>query len=90
MSPMKRTLVLGAMGLLAACSAEPGSESWCEMQREQPKSEWTASIAATYARNCLLDGTAIGSASWCESQWETPKGAWTADEAVSYARHCII
>jgi len=45
---------------------------------------------ATYGKNCLLDGSAVGSEEWCEDQSQKPKGQWTADESKSYAKHCII
>ena len=57
---MKRTLILGSIVLLAACSAEPGSEKWCEAKKEQPKSEWTGSDAATFAKHCVIDGLEVG------------------------------
>lgn len=87
---MPRFIAIASILLLAACSAEPGSERWCEQKKEQPKSEWSSSDAMTYARNCLIDGTEVGSESWCENLAEKPKGEWTADEAASYTKHCVI
>jgi hypothetical protein len=87
---MKRILIIAGVLTLAACSAEPGSEQWCTAQQELPKSEWTGSDAKTYAKNCLIDGTAIGSEEWCEELSDTPKGEWTGDEAKAYAKHCVI
>ena len=87
---MRQVFLIGSILLLGACSAEPGSESWCNQKKEQPKTEWSASDATTYARNCLFDGTAIGSSDWCEALSEKPKGEWTANETSSYARHCVI
>jgi hypothetical protein len=89
-NPMKRLLVISSILLLAACSAEPGSEKWCAAKKEQPKSEWSSSDAATYARRCLIDGTAVGSQDWCEDLSGKDKGEWTADETKSYAKHCVI
>jgi len=60
---MKYIPVLASIALLAACSAEPGSEKWCAAKEEQSKSEWSTSDLAIYTRNCLLDGTAVGSES---------------------------
>ena len=87
---MARFLLIGSILLLAACSAEPGSEKWCEQKKEQPKSEWSASDAMTYTRHCLIEGTAVGSRKWCEDLSGRPRGEWTADEAASYTRHCVI
>lgn len=87
---MKRILILSCLLALAGCSAEPGSEKWCEQKKEQPKSEWSASDAGTYAKNCLFDGSAVGSEEWCKKQDEKPKGEWTGDESASYAKHCIM
>ena len=87
---MKRILILSTALVLSACSTEPGSEKWCAAKKEQPKSEWTASDAGTYAKNCLIDGTAIGSEEWCEDLAGKPKGEWTADEGKTYAKHCVM
>ena len=52
-----RAFVLASIALfLVACSPEPGSEKWCAQKKEQPKSEWSASDAGTYAKNCVIDG----------------------------------
>jgi hypothetical protein len=88
-NPVKTILAIAVM-LLTACSAEPGSEKWCAGKKAQSKSEWSASDLATYTRNCLIDGTAIGSTDWCKDMSEKPKGEWTADETASYAKHCVL
>ena len=87
---MRQILIIGSILLLGACSVEPGSEKWCSQKKEQPKSEWSSTDAVTYARNCLLDGTAVGSKDWCEDLTDKPKGEWTANETSSYARHCVM
>ena len=87
---MKRLILISSILVLAACSTEPGSEKWCEAKKEQPKSEWTGSDAATYAKNCIIDGMEVGSEEWCEDLSGKPKGDWTASEASSYAKHCVI
>ncbi|QFU77475.1 DUF3012 domain-containing protein [Halioglobus maricola] len=91
---MKRTLLATALVagtlILAGCSAEPGSERWCKAKKDQPKSEWTGSDAATFAKNCLIDGTEVGSEKWCEDLSGKPKGDWTASEASTYAKHCVM
>ena len=87
---MKHLLVISSLIVLAACSAEPGSEKWCAQKKEQPKSEWTGSDAATYAKHCIIDGLEVGSEKWCEDLDGKDKGEWTADEAASYAKHCVM
>lgn len=87
---MKRILIIVSIFTLAACTNDPGSEKWCAVQGEMPKSEWTASDAATYAKNCLIDGMAIGSEDWCEDLNDKPKGEWTGDEAKTYAKNCVM
>ena len=61
-----------------------------DTKKEQPKSEWSAADAGTYAKNCVIDGMEAGSDRWCEKLSEKPKGEWTADEAASYAKHCVL
>ena len=87
---MSRTFLIGGLLLLAACSAEPGSERWCKQKGEQPKSEWSGSDLVTYSKNCLIDGTAVGSEDWCKDLEEKPKGDWTANETATYTKNCIM
>jgi len=87
---MARVLVIGSLLLLVACSAEPGSEKWCEQKAEQSKSEWSASDALTYTRNCVIDGMAVGSEAWCQDLAEKPKGDWPANETATYTKHCVL
>ncbi|MEP5568192.1 MAG: DUF3012 domain-containing protein [Halioglobus sp.] len=87
---MKRLFIISSMLVLAACSADPGTEKWCEAKKEQPKSEWTGSDAATYAKNCIIDGMEVGSESWCEDLAGKPKGEWTGDEASAYTKNCVM
>ena len=87
---MRWMVMISGLLLLGACSVEPGSEKWCTQKEEQPKTEWSSSDAITYARNCLIEGTAVGSKAWCEELAEKPKGDWTANETKSYAQHCVL
>jgi hypothetical protein len=87
---MKKTAGLMMLMLLAGCSAEPGSERWCEAKKGEPKSEWSMEDAKTYAKNCVIEGMAIGSEEWCEDMDKTPKGEWSANDAKSYAKHCVV
>jgi len=54
---MKPFILIVFIVLLSACNSEPGSQKWCAKMKETPKSEWTASDAGTYTKNCLIDGT---------------------------------
>lgn len=83
-------MVLAGFLALGACTAEPGSESWCAEKKAQSKSEWSASDLATYTKNCLIDGTSVGSKDWCEGMSAKPKGEWTAEEATTYAKNCVL
>lgn len=87
---MRRIFIISSILLLSACSVEPGSEKWCAIKQDQAKSDWSTSDAVTYARNCLLDGTAVGSENWCEGMSEKPKGEWSTNETTTYAKHCVI
>jgi len=87
---MRKLTIALALLALTGCSAEPGSEAWCEAKKEQPKNEWTTSDAATYAQHCILEGMTIGSEAWCEKLAERPKGDWSANEAEDYAKYCIL
>ncbi len=86
-----KIILSGALALgLAACSAEPGSEKWCEQKAEQPKDQWSTSDAGTYLKNCVIEGTEVGSEAWCERLDEKPKGDWSSNEAATYAKHCVM
>ncbi|MBC8412273.1 DUF3012 domain-containing protein [bacterium] len=52
---MKKLLIVIAVSwIFSACSAEVGSEKWCENLKEKPKGEWTANEAKDYAKNCIF------------------------------------
>lgn len=52
---MKKILLLSLLiTQLIACSAEVGSDRWCENLEEKPKGEWTANEAADYAKHCVF------------------------------------
>lgn len=87
---MRPILIAGAALLLTACSAEPGSEKWCQQKKEQSKTEWSSSDAMTFASKCLLESTTVGSRAWCEDLADKPKGEWTANDTASYAKHCVM
>lgn len=47
-------LALLLQPLLSACSAEPGSESWCRDMKGQPKAEWTMQDTKIFTQHCVL------------------------------------
>lgn len=51
-----RLLVLSACSyfILTACSPEVGSEAWCKEMDETPKGDWSANMAADYAKFCVF------------------------------------
>ena len=81
-------LLLGA--LAAGCEPEVGSARWCDQLGAKPKTDWSLSEAADYARHCLVEATEVGSERWCRKLADKPKAQWSADEAASYAKHCLI
>ena len=40
--------------LMMGCSPEVGSEKWCKQMDEKPKGDWTANMAADYAKHCIF------------------------------------
>ncbi|MDH3449577.1 MAG: DUF3012 domain-containing protein, partial [Gammaproteobacteria bacterium] len=51
---MKKLLFLIILMIqMVACSAEVGSEGWCENLKAKPKGDWSASEARDYAKHCL-------------------------------------
>jgi Protein of unknown function (DUF3012) len=87
---MRKLILLSAITMLTACTAEPGSERWCEQKEGESKTEWSASDMVTYTKSCVIEGLAIGSDAWCTKLAEKPKGDWSTNEATSYAKHCVI
>ncbi len=87
---MKQLVVITAILILSACSAEPGSEKWCQGMKEKGKGQWTADEAMTYGKHCLLDSQTIGSDDWCADLKEKDKDDWTNEENKNYAKHCLL
>lgn len=53
---MKKILLLSLLSvLLTACSAEVGSEKWCDNLKEKSKGDWTANEATGFAKHCLFN-----------------------------------
>jgi len=53
---MKRLLFLTfLLTQLSACSAEIGSDKWCEDLKEKAKGEWTANEAKDFTKHCLFN-----------------------------------
>ena len=40
--------------MLAGCSPEVGSEAWCKEMDATPKGDWSANMAADYAKFCVF------------------------------------
>ncbi len=58
---MYRLFTIGSLSLmifvfciLTGCSPEVGSEEWCTKMNETPKADWSANMAADYAKHCLF------------------------------------
>jgi hypothetical protein len=39
---------------LFGCSAEVGSQEWCDDLKAKPKGDWSSNEATDYARHCLF------------------------------------
>lgn len=50
----KLSAVLFVAFLVTGCSAEVGSEAWCNDMKETPKGEWTSNQAKDYAKHCIF------------------------------------
>lgn len=48
------TILTTATLLITGCSAEIGSERWCDNMKETPKGDWTATQAKDYGKHCLF------------------------------------
>ncbi len=46
--------LLVALGCLASCSPQVGSEGWCQKMKEKSKGDWTSNEAADFAKHCLF------------------------------------
>lgn len=52
---MKKMIFLAlALTQLMGCSAEVGSEEWCNDLKDKPKGDWTADEAKDYGKHCLF------------------------------------
>ncbi|MDH3388231.1 MAG: DUF3012 domain-containing protein [Gammaproteobacteria bacterium] len=53
---MKKLLFLIVLTTqLVACSAEVGSDAWCDDLKAKPKADWSANEAKDYAKHCLFN-----------------------------------
>ncbi len=53
--PMKVLLTaLSLTLLLSACSAEVGSEEWCQEMKEKDKGDWTATETKDFTKHCIF------------------------------------
>ena len=87
---MRYLLIAAACVALVACGGGPGSESWCEEKKAQPKSQWSGEDLKLFTQHCILDSTTIGSEEWCANLDKKGKGDWTASEAADYTKHCVM
>jgi hypothetical protein len=90
MNAIKRVHLLGLVLLLGACTPEVGSEKWCKVLEDKPKTDWSFDEGVAYTKYCIVSQLSIGSETWCEKVDEKPKGDWTGDEAKNYARYCVV
>jgi hypothetical protein len=58
MSIVKKLISIATIVMLdfsvTACTPEVGSDAWCEMMKEKPTGDWTATEAGDYAKHCIL------------------------------------
>ena len=47
-------ITLIACMLLTGCAPEVGSEKWCAQMDATPKGDWSANMAADYAKHCIF------------------------------------
>ena len=40
--------------MLIGCEPEVGSEKWCTKMEATPKGDWSANMAADYAKHCIF------------------------------------
>ncbi len=50
----KITTLILATFMLAACTAEIGSEEWCSDMKEKSKGDWTATEAKDFGKHCIF------------------------------------
>ena len=46
--------VLAVIAVIGGCSAEVGTERWCNKMDKKPKGDWTLEETRDYARYCVL------------------------------------
>ena len=48
------TILICSVVVFSGCSPEVGSEAWCTKLEDTPKGDWSANMAADYAKHCLF------------------------------------
>lgn len=43
-----------AMFLVSACAPEVGTKEWCEVLKEKPKADWTATEVKDFTKHCIF------------------------------------
>lgn len=51
---MLRGLLLLLVASVLACSAQVGSQKWCDNVKNKPEGDWTLNEAKAYAKHCLF------------------------------------
>jgi len=52
---MKKIIFISTLLVqIVGCSAEIGSEAWCNELKEKPKGEWSMNEATDYTKHCLF------------------------------------
>jgi len=47
-------MAFALLTLTTGCTPEVGSPEWCEMMKEKPKGDWTATEVKDYAKHCIF------------------------------------
>ncbi len=47
-------VLITAVIIFSGCSAEIGSEEWCQQMKDKNKGDWTASEAKDFTKHCIF------------------------------------
>lgn len=52
---MNKTIAFALLAFfIVGCSAEIGSEKWCDNLKEKPKGDWTTNEMTDYTKHCIF------------------------------------
>lgn len=51
---LKFLFTAAVISLFLACSAEVGSDRWCNSMKKKEKGDWTANEAVDFAKHCIV------------------------------------